>query len=120
MEILCRLRFVDLIENKRIGIVLSQGQVKRLHAWFSPHERQVLAGGLDKLPMTLRLNLRFNQHDYFLVRHLRLLLSILTGGDSDGRSGFTRPTSGDQRPSMSESPLIPLSCSSAADHSNRQ
>jgi hypothetical protein len=63
-----------------IGIVLSHGQVERLHAWFGPHERQVLKGGLDKLRTALRLNLCFNQHDYFSVYHLRLLLPISFAG----------------------------------------
>ena len=49
MKILCGLRPVDLVKNKRIGLVLLNGQVKRLHARFGPHQRQVLAGGLDKL-----------------------------------------------------------------------
>jgi hypothetical protein len=76
MKILGGLRLVDLVKNKGVGVVLSHGQVKRLHARFGPHQGQVLAGGLDKLRPALRLNLCFNQHDYFFSRHLRLLYSF--------------------------------------------
>src|SRR5215472_4396629 len=69
MEILCRLRPVNLVENKCIGIVFSRGDVKRFHTRLRPHQRQVLACGLDKLRAVLRLNFCFDQHDHFFVRH---------------------------------------------------
>jgi hypothetical protein len=56
MEILCGLGLVDLVENERIGVVLSRGQVKGFHARLCPYQRQVLSGGLDKLGAALRLN----------------------------------------------------------------
>src|ERR1700722_4522148 len=79
MEILCCLRPVNLVENKCIGVVFSRRDVKRFHARLRPHQRQVLACGLDKLRPALWLNFCFDQHDHHFVRHIGLLLSIFIG-----------------------------------------
>ena len=55
MEVLCGLRPVDLVKDKRIRIVLSNRQVKRLNTRFCPHQRQIFADGLDKLRTAQRL-----------------------------------------------------------------
>jgi hypothetical protein len=52
---------------------------KRFHARLRPHQRQVLAYGVDKLRSTLWLKFCFDQHDHLFVRHIGLLLSIFIG-----------------------------------------
>ena len=63
MELLRRLCPINLVKNKYIEIVLPCSQVKRFDARLRSHQRQVLPGSLDNLGSTLRLNLRFDQHD---------------------------------------------------------
>src|SRR5215831_3494591 len=79
MEILCSLRLVDLVKNKRICIVLARGDVKGFHPRLRPNLRQVFAQRLNEFHATLWLNLCFDQHDYLFVCHTRLLLATVTG-----------------------------------------
>src|SRR5215468_7549381 len=80
MEILCSLRLVDLVKDKPIRVVFSRSDVKGFYPRLGPNQRQVFAQCLNEFRATLWLNLCFDQHDYFFVSHIRLLLQLSLGG----------------------------------------